>query len=214
MKIIGIIGQICAGKTTVCKALVANHELQKYFSNGIVYIEGDAKISKLYKENNYIIEKIRSVYPESVVNNIVDTKILGKFFFKNKENQNLIESIVHPELKKSILNFININAKENMLVILDVPVLFKLQLNEICNYIAFFTANEDERVDRGIKRISNKHQMTHEEAKQRFVEIDNIAIKQNETTSNIVIDTTNYKNNPDFTINVAISKIFTFIKKI
>jgi hypothetical protein len=44
---------------------------------------------KMYTEDMSIIEKIKIVYPKCIQNNVVDTKILGEFFFANKQNQKI-----------------------------------------------------------------------------------------------------------------------------
>ncbi len=210
IKILGIVGEICAGKTTVAKQLVYNYSLCNFFTGGIVYLEGDSEIRKMYTKDLGIIEKIKSVYPKCVQNNIVDTKILGEFFFASKQNQKIIENITHPALKDEIIDFIDKNNAKNVLLILDVPVLFKLSLDQFCNYIIFFSAQKEERINRGITRIIQKHTMTQNEAKKRFLDIDKIALKQSDfNTDFIFVDTTNYDNNQEITIEKTIEKITT-----
>ncbi len=208
MKILGIVGDVCSGKTTIAKRLLRNNLLNNYFVNNIVYLEGDSEIIKMYQNDTNIINQIKTVYPECINNNAVDTKILGQFFFENKQNQAIIESITHPALKDSIIAFVEQNRAKNVLLILDVPILFKLELDKICNLIMFFTADKNERMSRGIARIITKHKMNVSEAKERFFNIDKIAVKKSDLDYNLVmINTTNDNNHPENTIEKVINEI-------
>ena len=74
----------------------------------------------------------------------------------------------------------------------------------------FFSAQKEERIDRGIVRITQKHAMTQNEAKKRFLDIDNIALKQSDFKADVIfVDTTNYDNNQEITIEKTIEKITT-----
>lgn len=212
MKIFGIVGEICAGKTTIAKKIANCSELRGIFNN-ILYIEGDEEIRKIYKHNIDVIEKIRFLYPSCIVDNKVDTKLLGEFFFASKKNQKLIESITHSILREQIFDSISKNRRDNVLLILDVPVLFKLKLDQFCDHIAFFTATQNERIERGIKRMSIKHAMTDDEAKNRFLKIDQILAAKDKLQASITIDTTNCQNDQDVTIKLSVNKIVNFLKK-
>ena len=45
--------------------------------------------------------------------------------------------------------------QKNVLLILDVPVLFKVGLDEFCNHIMFFSAQKEERIDPGVRNMVN-----------------------------------------------------------
>ncbi len=214
MKILGIIGEVCAGKTTISKNLANSSKLFTMFNDGIKHLEGDYEIKKIYQNNQDVINKIGNLYPSCVVNNQIDTKILGEFFFASSKNQIMIEQITHPVLKTQILEFIDLCKEKNILLIFDIPVLLKLNLNHKCDYVAFFTAQHTERIERGILRMIAKHAMTKAEAKGRFLNIDKIAVKKYDFKNNIIIDTTNYTNNPEVTINLAVDKIINFLTSI
>ena len=77
-------------------------------------------------------------------------------------------------------------------------------------FLNFFSAQKEERINRGITRIRQKHIMTQNEAKQRFLDIDKIALKQSDFKTDVMfVDTTNYDNNQEITIKKTIEKIIT-----
>lgn len=155
MKIIGFVGKVCAGKTTIARSIVQKNSIIDP-SCLTIHIEGDAEISEIYKNNSEVISKIQNLYPDCIVNGEIDRKKLGNFFFESTLNQSAVENIVHPVLKQRLIEKINqFRSNDNCLIILDVPILFKLSMDLICNHIIVFDANKDERIDRYRERVSN-----------------------------------------------------------
>tara|TARA_B110000967_G_C18756794_1_gene495738 strand:- start:443 stop:1003 length:561 start_codon:yes stop_codon:yes gene_type:complete len=141
MTIIGITGSIASGKTTVAHLMAG----KKYplFSADIV-------VSNLYKEkkfNEILVQKFKLNSKRKIKDQI---KLILK---KNKKNLYKLESIIHPFVRKEMINFFK---KKNKMLFLEIPLLIESKLNKYFDKLIFVGANKNLRLKRYIKKKGDK----------------------------------------------------------
>ena len=122
MTIIGITGSIASGKTTVAHLMAG----KKYplFSADIV-------VSNLYKEkkfNEILVQKFKLNSKRKIKDQI---KLILK---KNKKNLYKLESIIHPFVRKEMINFFK---KKNKMLFLEIPLLIESKLSRYFDKLIF-----------------------------------------------------------------------------
>ena len=137
MTIIGITGSIASGKTTVAQ-LTAQKKYPLFNADKIVL--------NLYKNRNFVNVLIKKFKLKKRKNIKAQIKILIK---KNKNELIKLESIVHPLIRKKMLNFLKIKKK---ILILEIPLLIENKLSKYFDKIVFVDAKKKLRLKRYLKR--------------------------------------------------------------
>lgn len=120
--VVGLTGGIASGKSTVSNML-----RQK----GFTIIDADIAAREVVEKGEDAYHQIVSVFGDEILlsNGSLDRKKLGNIVFHNKEKRLLLNSIVHPAVRKYM-----INKKEAAIeagkqtVIMDIPLLFESKL--------------------------------------------------------------------------------------
>ena len=141
MKIIGITGSIASGKTTVAHLMAG----KKYplFSADII-------VANLYKKKkfNKILKKKFKLNCKEKIKDQVKLILKG-----NKNNLYKLESIIHPFVRKEMINFLK---KKNKLLFLEIPLLIESKLNKYFDKLIFVGANKNLRLKRYLKKKGDK----------------------------------------------------------
>ena len=127
MTVIGITGSIASGKTTVAQ-LVAKKKYPLF--------NADRVVLRLYKNNNFIKLLIKKFKLNNKKNIKYQIKLLIK---KNKRKLLMLESIIHPLVRKEMNNFLK--RKKNFLI-LEIPLLIENKLNRYFDKIIFVDAKK------------------------------------------------------------------------
>lgn len=156
VKIIGLTGQSGVGKTTVSSYLL---------SKGFAVIDAD-KISREVLNTNECKEKIAKFFGKEVFlkDGNIDRKKLREKAFLSAGDVKLLNEITHPEIIKRIKLLLKEYELTQNKVILDVPLLFETNLNEICDAVVAVLADENLR----LKRIVNRDKIDISAAKMRL----------------------------------------------
>lgn len=148
-KVIGITGVIGSGKSAVCNYLI---------NKGYQVIDSDKIVKKMY-DSNALTKVIEDNFgQEYIYNNCVDKQKLGALIFNNIEKRKLLNSLVHPLVKKQIMA--QINKSKEKLIFVDVPLLFEAHFEDLCDYIIVVYTNERSNV----KRLMERNNISFEEA--------------------------------------------------
>ena len=152
MLIIGITGSIGMGKTTVSKML----RILK-----IPVFDSDKKVKEILEKNYDIIEKISKIWPESISFHQkqikINKEILSNKIFKNKNEREKLESIIHPVVKKERGLFLK-KYEKYFIVGLDIPLLYETGMDKGCDYI--FLVYTSKKIQK--KRVLMRPNMTDE----------------------------------------------------
>lgn len=167
MIVIGLTGSIGMGKSTLARMC----RYQK-----IPVFDADKEVHRLFQKNSRLIEEIGSLFPEAVQDGKVDRRKLGKIVFASPEKRHILESIVHPLIAEGRRRFLikcrNIGQK---LVVLDIPLLFEVGLENECDFILCADAPDSLQKQRVMRRKG----MTEEVFNQiKQIQVPNIEKRQ------------------------------------
>jgi len=141
MKVIGVTGSIASGKSTVAK-IIAKKKYPLFSADKIVL--------GLYKSSSFIsllTKKFKLVKKKKIRDQI---KLLVK---KNKKKLILLESIIHPLVRKEMNKFLKL---KNKILVLEIPLLIEKKLNNYFDEIIFIDAKKKLRLKRYLKKNNDK----------------------------------------------------------
>ena len=141
MKIVGLTGGIGSGKTSI---------LNLFKKNNIKCFNSDL-IAKDLMEND-LKDKIKiifgsEIYPRGKLNR----KKISDIVFNDREKLSLLNSTVHPEVRKKFKNFIKTNEKDKILVC-ETALLFETGFYKKCDFTILVIAPFQKRIERIIQR--------------------------------------------------------------
>jgi dephospho-CoA kinase len=138
---IALVGDIGSGKSYLGK-------LFKYPT-----FNADKAVSEIYKKDLNCFKKIKKTLPKFFNSFPIKKKELINAILFNKKNIKKISKIVHPLVRKKMINFINTN-KNKKFVILDVPLFLENKLEKKSDIIIFVQSNKLE-INKRLKTRKN-----------------------------------------------------------
>lgn len=161
MLIIGISGQTGAGKSTLAELMV-----NKGFGRNI---EVDNLGHDLLKDNATIHQLTDAFGKEILTDNQIDRKKLGAKAFVSNAATETLNSIMHPNMVKMVERIIEEEKKNgSQSIIVNAALLYKMNLDKLCNKIIYVKADPEIRV----KRLVENRGMTEERARERLFSQD------------------------------------------
>ena len=141
---IGITGSIACGKSTVSNYLK---------SKGYIVIDAD-KIGHEALDDDYVKEKLILAFGNEILeDNKINRQKLGELVFGNSSNLNVLNSIIHPEIRKKILEKIDKN-NDKELIFIDVALLFEAKFDDLVDKIIVVYVDKNTQLTRLMKRNS------------------------------------------------------------
>tara|TARA_Y100000389_G_scaffold195865_1_gene227903 strand:- start:469 stop:1038 length:570 start_codon:yes stop_codon:yes gene_type:complete len=172
---IGILGDIGSGKS-----FVANNF-------GYPVFNADVEVSKLYKKNKKIFNKLKKVLPKYFHSFPIEKKEVSKAILANNQNLKKIIKIVHLEIQKRMNIFLKKN-KNKKIIILDIPLLLENKINKKKDILVFVQSNKidilrklrkrknfDEKLWKKFKKI--QLQLDYKKKKSQFIIKNNFTKK-------------------------------------
>ncbi|WP_428079064.1 dephospho-CoA kinase [Candidatus Pelagibacter sp.] len=138
---IGILGDIGSGKT-----FVANNF-------GYPVFNADYEVSKLYKNDKKIFNKLHKNLPKYISTFPVDKKEITSAILANEKNLKKIINIVHKEIRKKLNLFLKKN-KNKKIVILDIPLLIENKLFNTKDILVFVDSKKKDINKKIINRLN------------------------------------------------------------
>ena len=136
---IGILGSVGSGKSYVAKNF------------GYPVFNADLEVSKLYKTNKKIFNKLNKVLPNYIYSFPVNKNEMSKAILANKSNLKKIVKIVHFEIRKKLNIFLSKNRNKKI-VVLDIPLLLENKINKKTDILIFVKSKNSEILKRLRKR--------------------------------------------------------------
>lgn len=134
MKVVGLTGLPASGKTTI-----VNHLRGK----DIPVFVADDYVHHLLGED-YIIKDIQKHFPEAIEAGKINRQKLGMTVFQQKEKLEILEKILHPQVRLAEENFIAANKQDNKkVIVLEIPLLIETGADELCDIIWVATADAE-----------------------------------------------------------------------
>ena len=128
---IGILGDIGSGKSFVAKQF------------GYPVFNADKEVGDIYKNDKYCYKKIKKKFPKFIKSKSLKKDELGSLIKANKKNLKKISDIVHPIVRKRMVNFFKKNKRKKM-VVLDIPLLVENKLYDKNFYLIFVHSKKNE----------------------------------------------------------------------
>ena len=151
---IGITGSIACGKSTVSNYLK---------DKGYTIIDAD-KLGHIALTSDEVREKLEKSFGLRIIeNNEISREKLGKLVFGNEENLKILNSIVHPYIRRQILQLQEKHSDER-LVFLDIALLFEAGFEDLVEKIIVVHINEKEQ----LTRLMNRNSLSSEAAMNRI----------------------------------------------
>ncbi len=138
MIIVGILGDIGAGKSFVAKNF------------GYPVFNADREVSDIYKYDRACYRKIKKKFPNFIKSKNLLKNELVSVIKDNKKNLKKISSIIHPIVRKKMSYFLRKNSKKKM-VVLDIPLLVENKLYKK-NYYLIFVQSKKLEIDKRLKK--------------------------------------------------------------
>ena len=142
-KVIGLTGSIASGKSTVSNKLK---------DSGYHVIDCDEINHLILKKDNIgYTEVVKAFGLEILAENLeIDRKKLGSIIFSNKEAKEKLNQILHPLIKKIVIE--EIDKIDDGMVFLDCPLLFETDFHELCDLKIVVYVNLDTQIHRLMER--------------------------------------------------------------
>ena len=169
---IGITGSIACGKSTV-----SNYLREK----GYTIIDAD-KLGHIALTSDEVKEKLKKSFGLTILeNNEISREKLGKLVFGNDENLKILNSIVHPYIRKIILQ-LQENHRDERFVFLDIALLFEAGFEDLVEKI--IVVHVDEKIQ--LARLMSRNALSKEQAMFRIE--SQMSSKDKSILGNYVID--------------------------
>ncbi|MCB9746905.1 MAG: dephospho-CoA kinase [Candidatus Omnitrophica bacterium] len=181
MFIIGVTGSLKTGKSTV-SALFA--EL------GVKVLDADKIVHRLLNNNKECSHKIIREFGDDIgVKGKIERRKLAEIVFKDVKKLRRLEKIIHPFVRKEIIERIKFYQKQQRVkaVVLDVPLLFESKLKKEVDYTVVVKATQKEQ----IKRAGKQRQISQADALRRIRQ--QMPLKEKVRRADFVIDNSGTK---------------------
>ena len=141
---IGLTGSIGMGKSTVAKMFA---EL------GALTWSADDAVHRMYEKGGAAIEPLQKLFPEAIVDGVVDRKKLASIALAAPEKLRALEEVVHPLVGEDRAAFIQqaLNSGAEALV-LDIPLLFENATGDLFDAVIVVSAPADVQRERVLAR--------------------------------------------------------------
>ncbi|ALC89703.1 dephospho-CoA kinase [Bacillus sp. FJAT-18017] len=155
---IGLTGGIASGKSTVSRMCM---------EMGMPVIDADVEARLAVEPGEPAYEKIVSSFGKSILlpDGGIDRPALGSIVFNNEEKRLLLNSFVHPEVRRRMLG-----KKEDAIkagartVILDIPLLFESKLQYMADKTVVVYVDREVQ----LTRLMERNAFSKEEAESRI----------------------------------------------
>ena len=137
-------GDIGSGKSFIAKCF------------GHPVFNADFEVSKLYKKERKIFNKLNKVLPKYFQTFPIIKTEVSKAILANKSNLNKIVKIIHLEVRKKMNKFLK-KYKNKKIVILDIPLLLENKINKKED-ILFFVQSKQIDIIKKLKKRKNFNQ--------------------------------------------------------
>lgn len=136
--IIGVMGGVGSGKSTVLNYLENNYEAN--------IIEADKVAKEVMLPGNDVYNEIVKTFPEVIVDNRIDSKKLAEIVFNDKEQLEKLNSITHPGAVKEIIS--RIKSSKNRIIVVESAIILGSGVEQYCDELWFVFCNRDTRIKR------------------------------------------------------------------
>ena len=182
---IGLTGGIASGKTTITN-YIRKHK-------NIPILDADNLSRELIKPNTYGYKKILDYFGNQIIDNKnnsekeINRKLLRKIIFKNSENKEWIEKLLHPLIKEKMIEKCS-QYKNNQTILMVIPLLFEAKFEDICTEIWLVKCPRELQKNRLITRDKISEKEAYE-----LINFQ-LSFEEKRKFSDLILDNTDEKN--------------------
>ena len=160
--VVGLTGGIGSGKTTVAQFF-------SKFDHVVVY-NADFEAKKIMNSSLIIKAKICEQFgEESYLKNQLNSTFIANLVFKNKRKLEILNAIVHPEVKRHFQQFVNQHQKIQY-IIYENAILFESKSHLNCDIIITVFAPLNLRIERIMLRDKSAKEAIESRMKNQWLE--------------------------------------------
>lgn len=141
--LIGLTGSIGMGKSTTAAM---------FAGLGVPVWDADNAVHRLYGVGGAAVAQIKALYPEAVIDGVVDRDVLKQWISTDASALGQIEQVVHPLVGADRAAFIAHTTAD--LVLLDIPLLFETGGDTRMDAVVVVTAPPDVQRARVLERAA------------------------------------------------------------
>ena len=177
--VLGLVGGVGSGKSSLARRLANRF--------GAALIDGDAAGHRALVDSS-ILEQLRRHFGDQIfhADGSVNRSVLAQRVFgptsEHEQARQVLEQLTHPRIRAEIEAAIE-QAREADLpfVLLDAAILLETGWRELCDYIVFVEASEENRRARAIARGWTPQQWQQREAAQ-------LSLEEKRRSANLIVD--------------------------
>jgi len=144
--VIGLTGGIACGKSTVSNMLK---------ESGITVIDADVEARQAVKKGEPAYNQIIAEFGEEIIlaDGEIDRQKLGSIIFYDAKKRQILNGIVHPDVRRRMSEQIEnaVKGKEEVIV-LDIPLLFESKLTYMADKTLLVYVDKETQLERLMKR--------------------------------------------------------------
>jgi len=166
MYVVGILGGIASGKSTVTRLLAAM---------GAIVLDVDTIAHDVLRQDE-VKDALRERWGKTVFDSAgeIDRHKLAQLVFEQtgqgKEDLQFLEGISHPRVTRELSRLFEEYASRDVVIVLDAAVMLKAGWEKFCDSILFVDADEQTRLERAKKRGWSREEFIDREANQESLE--------------------------------------------
>ena len=158
MRVIGLTGGIASGKTTVSNL---------FKISGVPVIDADLVARQVVEKGTVGLSALVNRFGEAILNTdgTLNRTELGKRMFSEEEIRSEVNDILQPLIRQEIISRMQAYKDQGKtLIVLDVPLLFEMHYENLCDDIIVVTVS----VETQIARMEKRNGYTRQEALERI----------------------------------------------
>jgi dephospho-CoA kinase len=155
--VIGLIGGIAAGKSTVARL---------FAERGLVVIDADVHAKAVSEEPDVLAHIGEALGPDLVRSGRLDRAAVARLVFADPQKKKQLEDLVLPRIRARILAELGAARAAGRSVLLDAPLLLEGGLVECCDEVVFVAAADAVRQARAAARGWAPDELPRREANQ------------------------------------------------
>ena len=158
MRVIGLTGGIASGKTTVSNL---------FKISGVPVIDADLVARQVVEKGTVGLSALVNRFGEAILNTdgTLNRTELGKRMFSEEAIRSEVNDILQPLIRQEIISRMQAYKDQGKtLIVLDVPLLFEMHYENLCDDIIVVTVS----VETQIARMEKRNGYTREEALERI----------------------------------------------
>ena len=146
MLVVGLTGGISSGKSTVTSC---------FLEEGIVVLDADQIVRNLQRPNSPLLLTLVETFGPSIIreNGELARDVLGKIIFHDAKAKQRLNALIHPPVRQKLKEELEkLRAAGEVLVVLDIPLLFESQFEDLVDCTVVVYVSKDIQLKRLMKR--------------------------------------------------------------